>query len=255
MPTIAEVRNALPPFRNEKVIIKERQGTNDIIKEILKTHEQYTGDYDRIFEFFDTVDIYITSHGIWNFLKYNLRYNAESDGEQSVKSPSAILHPGEHIDCKHYSLFAGGLLDAIKRNMADSWNWCYRFVSYYPGEDYGHVFVVVNDNGKEIWIDPVLTNFDQRKKYYSSIDKQPMSLVKISGIGDIDPAPQGNITVNKRVAWTSFLTAINMNLFSIRELLKTNPGITSGALKNYCSSQGFDYSQLQAFLDANTDRY
>jgi len=249
MVSLQTVRNALPPFRNEKVVIKERQGTNDIIKEILKTHELYTTDYDRIYQYFDTGDIYDTSRNIWEFLKYNLRYNAESDGEQSVKSPSAILHPGEHIDCKHYSLFIGGVLDAIKRNEGDDWSWCYRFVSYYPGDDVGHVFVVVNDNNQEIWIDPVLTNFDQHKKYVYHIDKEPMSLVRISGIGT-DQAPAPDVTVNKDVAWASFLMAVNSNMFSIKQLLKENPTITNGALRNYCTGKNFDYNQLLRFINS-----
>lgn len=250
MPTIQQIRDALPPFRNEKVMIKERQGTGDIIKEILKTHELYTSDYDRIYRYFDTGDIYQTSKGIWEFLKYNLRYNAESDGEQSVKSPSAILHPGEHIDCKHYSLFIGGVLDAIKRNEGDDWEWCYRFVSYYPGDEVGHVFVVVFDGSKEIWIDPVLTNFDQHKKYVYHIDKEPMSLVRISGIGADQVAASPEVTVNKDVAWHSFLMAVNQNMFSLKELLKQNPVITNGALRNYCTGQGFDYNQLMRFLNS-----
>src|SRR5882724_10990897 len=224
MISVKTIKDALPPFRNEKVLIKERQGTNDIINEILKTHNLYEADYDQIYGYFDTGDIYSTCRNIWEFLKYNLTYNAESDGEQSVKSPSAILHDGEKIDCKHYSLFSGGVLDAIKRNEGDSWQWFYRFVSYYPGEDVGHVFVVVNDGKEEIWVDPVLTSFDQRKKYYSKIDRKPMSLVRISGIGTAQSAVP-NVTVNKEVAWTSFLTGVNNNMFALKDLLKQNPAI------------------------------
>jgi hypothetical protein len=248
---IGTIRNALPPFRNEKVIITSRQGTGDIINEILKTHTLFEADYDRIYAYFDTGDIYSTSQTIWNFLKHNLRYNAESDGEQSVKSPSAILHPGEHIDCKHYALFTGGVLDAIKRNMGDNWDWCYRFVSYHKGEDFGHVFVVVTDHGNDIWIDPVLTNFNQRKSYYKFIDKQPMSLVRISGIGAEPVTKPDSATVNKNFAWISFLNVVVNNTFSIRELLKTNPVLTAGALRNYCLQQGFDYDQLMRFLNAS----
>jgi len=98
IPGIKEVRAALPPFRNEKVTIKERQGTHDIINEIVKTHEMYERDYDRIYQFFDRGDVYETCRTIWQFLKYNLTYNAESDGEQSVKSPSAILEPLEQMN-------------------------------------------------------------------------------------------------------------------------------------------------------------
>lgn len=249
MVSIETIRNALPPFRNDRVIIKDRQGTADIVNEILKTHELYAADYDRIYQYFDTGNIYETCRGIWEFLKYNLVYNAENDSEQSTKSPSAILHPGEKIDCKHYSLFAGGVLDAIKRNEGDTWKWNYRFVSYYPGESIGHVFVVVND-GSEIWLDPVLTSFDQRKKYSSKLDKAPMALVRISGIGAAANQTGPEVTVNKSVAWSSFLTGVNENMFSLKNLLRENPAVTNGALKNYCTANGFDYNQLMTILNS-----
>jgi hypothetical protein len=51
-----------------------------------------------------------------------------------------------------------------------------------------HVFVVINPGTKnEIWIDPVLNGFDQKKQYYYKIDKKPknMSLIALSGIDGI----------------------------------------------------------------------
>lgn len=247
MASIQQVRDQLPPFRNEKVIIKQRQGTTDIINEIVKTHSLYETDYDRIYPLFDTGNIYTTCNNIWNFLKYNLTYNEESGAEQSVKSPSAILHQGENIDCKHYSLFAGGVLDAIRTNEGDSWTWCYRFATDRKGTyEPTHVFVVVFDKNREIWIDPCMESFNYHKKWEYYLDRAPMSLVRISG----PTQPDQPITVNKDVAWTSFLTMINEDLFSIKTLLTQNPSVTQGALKNYCLQQGFDYNQLINFLNA-----
>lgn len=252
MVSIATVRAALPPFRNIKEVIKGRQSTKDIINEIIDCHNQFTSDYDRIYQYFDTGDLYSTCRQIWEFLKYNLRYNAETEGEQSSKSPAAILHPGERVDCKHYSLFIGGILDAIRRNEGDDFDWCYRFVSYYPGEDYGHVFVVAQENESqpEIWIDPVLTNFDQRKSYIKSKDVYAMSLVRISGVDRPNSQPAPQVTVNQQVAWQNFLMAVNNNMFSLKELLIQNPAITNGALRNYCTAKGFDYNQLLRFLNS-----
>lgn len=247
MPSIQQVRDQLPPFRNEKVLIRQRQGTDDIIKEIIKTHSLYETDYDRIYPLFDTGNIYNTCNAIWNFLKYNLVYNEESGEEQSVKSPSAILHQNENIDCKHYSLFAGGVLDAIRVNEKDPWTWCYRFATdkrntYEPT----HVFVVVFDGKREIWIDPCMASFDYHKKWEYFIDKQPMSLVRISGVQQEMPP----VTVNKEVAWTSFLTMVNANIFGIRTLLLDNNQVTQTDVKAYCMENGFDYNQLLNFINA-----
>lgn len=247
MPSIQAVRNALPPFRNEKVFIKQRQGTNDIIREILKTHEMYETDYDRVYPLFDTGEIKSTCQNIWDFLKYNLTYNEESGDEQSVKSPAAILHPGEYIDCKHYSLFAGGVLDAIKANFNEPWTWYYRFATDKSGTtEPTHVFVVVKDGKHEYWIDPCMAHFDYKKKWNFYIDKQPMSLVRISGETDQQtPIP---VTVNKGQAWVSFLNCIANNFFSLKDLLSQNPQITNDALRAYCLQNGFDYNQVINFL-------
>ena len=249
MPSIQTVRNALPPFRNEKVTIKQRQGTNDIIREILKTHQMYETDYDNIVPLFDTGKIYSTCEGIWNFLKYNLTYREESGEEQSVKSPAAILHPGENIDCKHYSLFAGGILDAIKSMYDEPWTWCYRFATDKKGsKEATHVFVVVFDKGKEIWIDPCLYAFNYHRAWPYYIDETVMSLVRISGPTAEEQPKQ--VQVNSNIAWTSFLLMINQNLFSVRDLLSQNPAITNTALRSYCAQMGFDFNQVTNFLKA-----
>lgn len=252
MVPVQTLRSNLPPFRNKvKIIVAGNQDIAQIEDEILRTHKDHETDYDKIFQFFDTGNIYDTCHEIWNFLKYSLTYNAEVEEQQSVKSPSAILQPGEHIDCKHYALFAGGILDAIKANDNASWDWCYRFVSDKSRKEATHVFVVVFDKGREIMIDPVLTNFDQHKSWLYSIDLKPMSLVKISGVDDTQPAPSIPVTVDKAVAWVSFLFFVNQNLFSIRTLLTRNPDVVYGSLKDYCLKNGFDFNQLVNFIASN----
>ena len=61
----------------------------------------------------------------------------------------------------------------------------YRFASYKIfNKEPQHVFVVVNPGtNNEIWIDPVLKEFNYKKPYSHAIDKKPMALYSISGIG------------------------------------------------------------------------
>lgn len=231
-------------------MIKQRQGTEDIINEILKTHRLYETDYDKIYPLFDTGNIDSTSRGIWEFLKYNLRYNAESGSDQSVKSPTAILHPGENIDCKHFSLFAGGVLDAIKQNEGEDWDWNYRFVSYDKNNaSPGHVFVVVNDGNKEIWIDPVLDNYNQKKSYYHFIDETIMPLYSISGTND-PVINNPTISVDAQLAKTNFLVLLGLDCLSLKDLFLSNPDITNGPFKQYCIDNGIDFNTFTALLNA-----
>lgn len=253
MPSLQTVINGLPPFgyRKKTIIPGNDQTVTDITQEILNTHRDYETDYDQIYPLFDTGNIYSTCHKIWDFLKYNLQYSAESN-EQSVKSPSAILHKGEKIDCKHYSLFTGGVLDSIKANEGESWDWCYRFASEDPDKKIGHVFVVVFDQGREIWVDPVLSSFDQRKHYTKIVDKRPMSLVKISGVNNTPQVIQPKMVtdVNTAVAFTSFLTMINMDLLSFKALAINNPTVTYGPVRKWLEANGFDFNQVINFLNA-----
>lgn len=244
MPTKKEVLAKLPPFNGEKILVTSLQSTKDIEREISNAHHKYTEDYDEIYPLFDTGDIYDTCRGLWQFCKYNLRYKAESGSSQSVRSPTAIVNGVNDVDCKHYSLFIGGVLDAIKENEGDDWDWCYRFASYNSDHGIEHVFIVVKNGNKEIWIDPVLSSFDERKKPTYFKDEQ-MSIYSISGVNNFF---DGEIEVGNKKAESEFLIAVNLNLFSLRDLLLNNPAVTNGPVRQWFYNNGFDFNQLQRVL-------
>lgn len=234
--------NALPPLRNEDITIKDKQGTTDIIKEILKAHQLFARDYDLIYQYFDTGDAYSTGKKIWEFLKYNLNYLAEPSEDQTSQSPAMILKPGNTVDCKHYSLFAGGVLDAIKRNEGDTWTWCYRFANEDNDPYPSHVFVVIKENGKEYWLDPCLSNYDQSKTYKYIIDKKPMALRRISGP---KPATGGvTIQVDPKLAMKNFLVVLESNDLGIASLLISNPDVTFKDLKPWWIQNGGNWNDV-----------
>jgi hypothetical protein len=167
----------LGPFKNRREMLVADQSTGDIIEAILKAHELHAQDYSKISSFFSAATKRQTAQKIFNFLKNNVKYRIEPGSKQTVKSPAAILATG-YGDCKHYSLFAGGILQNLNIPFA------YRFASYkLLDKQPQHVFVVVNPGtNKEIWIDPVVGEFDYKKPYTYAIDKK-MALYSISGIG------------------------------------------------------------------------
>jgi hypothetical protein len=243
--------SALPPFRNHSNRVVQRQGTEDIINYMCSNTGKYQTDYDKIYPYFDTGNIYDTCRKLWEFLKYNLVYTAETGEDQSVKSPSAILAPGQKTDCKHYSLFEAGVLDAIKENTGQNFDWCFRFVSDKSRINVSHVFVVVFDQDNEIWIDPCLTSFDQRKKYLLIDDVKPMPLYEISGVTDqvqnqVDPI----IIVDKAIAFGSFLALLNMNFLGIKDLITANMDVTTDQVKDYMLENGLNYEQFLIFLQS-----
>ena len=184
----------LKPYIGSLKIVKYSQGTGDIIKELLKAHKEEASEYDKIYPYFMGRNVRETCKNIYDFLKHNVKYNIEPSSKQTLKSPSAIIAQGNlGSDCKQYSQFIGGILGAIQRNRNGA-DWCYRFTSYNDQKVIQHVFVVCKDkNGKEIWIDPVLPRFDERKAFNYKIDKKPsMALYRISGTEEI-----GKISLKK----------------------------------------------------------
>jgi hypothetical protein len=177
----------LPPYRRNKELIKEDQYVRDIIKEVLDAHEIYAQDYDAICSFFDGESTEQICRQLFDFCKGFVQYRIEDKEEQTTQSPSGIIVLG-HGDCKHYASFIGGCLDALKRK-GKKIDWWYRFASYNWLDDTPqHVFVVVKDKGKEIWIDPVLRQFNERyMPKHTPVDYQinvhDMALYRVSGIG------------------------------------------------------------------------
>lgn len=145
---------SLPPFRDEWILINSKQNVKDIINEVLDSHKEFAPLYDRIALYFDGNSIEDICKNIYDFLKKNIKYKEEKEEDQTTATPAGILSRG-FGDCKHYSTFSGGVLDALQRVTGKKINWCYRFASYDPfNKSPHHVFVVVHDKGDEIWIDP-----------------------------------------------------------------------------------------------------
>lgn len=191
MITKNKILSILPEFKNSEVVLKKKQGVEDIVKGILKTHNQYFYDYDLISENFDKGNIQDTCLYIFDFLKKNVPYQIESENYQTLRSPGAILNfPG---DCKSYALFSNGVLDSLRRKEKIKCDLVYRFAGYGVFTDYiEHVFCVCKVGNKEIWLDPVLNSFDEKKEPNYIVDKKinEMALVGISGINQMGNVPQ-----------------------------------------------------------------
>ena len=176
MVTTGMLLGRINPYNNKRKILVENQSTNDIIQSILDNHKKYINEYKNISSFFRGSNNYETGKNIYNYLKKNISYKIDSADRQLIKSPAAILATKE-ADCKMYSNFAAGILDNLKIPFV------YRFAGYSAFDNQpAHVFVVINPNTKkEIWLDPVLRQYDYKKPYNFKIDK--MAVITVSGIG------------------------------------------------------------------------
>jgi hypothetical protein len=173
---IKKIGTPPPPVQ----LILADQDAYDIIKRMMAKHKSCACDYSKI-----AGDFYAdTTEGIakklFDFCKQNIQYKEEKISKQYVSSPQTILSRG-YCDCKGYALFCGGVLDALNR-MGTNIKWAYRFASDdLANEVPGHVFIVLQDRGGEIWLDPVLNYFNQDHYYPYYQDKKIAA--KISGCG------------------------------------------------------------------------
>lgn len=186
MPHVQNILAKLPPYSGRRMVYQKHQGVSDVIAGMGATHQKYKSQYNAIAGQFMAPTALQSCRLLWDFLKNNTHYIIEPDSEQTLRSPAAILELGKNsnvgLDCKSYSLFVGGILDALNRK-GKNIPWCYRYASYrwYDPMPH-HVFVVAfPGTNHEIWIDPVLSSFNEKKNYYFKTDRK-MALVGISGV-------------------------------------------------------------------------
>jgi len=178
------VLQKLEPFTNFKKVLIEDQNTSDIIQGILDNHNNYEKEYDKISEMFIGDNEVETAKNVFKFLKDNVPYYVEPIEKQTLRSPSAIISIKEGADCKSYASFINGIMSSLNRKGIFRVPLAYRFASYrYDTREPQHVFSVLYPSTKyEVWVDPVLNKFDQRKEpVYIKDKKIKMALIAMSG--------------------------------------------------------------------------
>jgi len=244
----------LPAYNGNENILVRNQDTNDIINGILDAHYKYSKDYDKISSFFIGSTPKQTARNIYNFLKENVKYRVEPENKQTIKSPAAIIATGHTTgsDCKNYSLFIAGIINSLAWMKLQKIPFCFRFSSYkYFSEVPEHVFVVLYPGtNKEIWIDPVLNSFDNKKAFTYKIDKTPKNmLVGISGIGAAPKTFFGKLlrpvlVVAGSPARTAFLLLVGLNFTGLAYKLNKANNLEPAKLKDWWERLGGQISKL-----------
>jgi len=188
----------LTPFSNQRRLLVNEQQVKDIVSAMLEAHKKYASEYDKISDNFYSGGAIQTAKKIFQFLKKNIKYTVDSEASQKIMSPSAIISIGRN-DCKNYALFIVGILDSLRRKGYFNNKVFYRFASYRLLDSIPHhtFAVVIDDQGNEVFVDPVLSTFNERKTYFHKIDKTPkMSLYSVSGIFTKKPKPAATTKID-----------------------------------------------------------
>lgn len=250
----------LTPYGKKRILLKQDQGVPDIISAMLSAHKIYAPEYDKISEDFYAGDGIQTAKNLFNFLKNNVKYKIESENNQRIMSPSAIISVGNAtgIDCKNLALFIMGNLDSLKRKGLIDNDIFYRFASYKLLDEVPHhVFAVIRDkDGTEYFIDPVLSSFNERKTFFHKIDKRPnnMPLYSVSGIGKSVGSPKKTekpkrkkkivVKIALAPARGSFLLLVGLNFMGLASKLKKSFDERADATQNWWANLGGNPNEL-----------
>jgi len=163
-----------PDYREKK--IQKYQNTNDIIKDLVYCFKNYNYQADPIKNKFATGNIKTAGKRIYDFIKKNIRYEAEEDKQQTSKSFSRIIHDAQQgigHDCKHSAL----VVSCIGWNLG--YNVIFRFVAYNVGESFGHVYTILQDpiTKERVIVDP-LQKFDTEKPYIKRVNYLALNNLK-----------------------------------------------------------------------------
>lgn len=173
---------ALKGTERPRTLIIDEQSAQDIVREVCSAHKDHAPDYDLISCYFEGGDIWDICERLWVFCKNQLTYKVESAKVQNVGCPYWILTHGV-IDCKNYASFIAGNLDSMKRRGLRV-VWEFRFISVDPlsliTRDPDHVFVVVNPNTDDIWVDPVLNGFNEHFMHFYRSSKRVSTMGRTS---------------------------------------------------------------------------
>lgn len=200
--------SVLPPFRDEWAMLHPDQSVHNIIDEVLNAHLDFGADYDKIALYFDADSVPDICEGLFEFCRNELEYLEETEAEQTVASPGAMLSRGK-CDCKGYSGWIAGCLSALCRKGIKI-KWKYRFASYdFLNKSPHHVFVVVDFDGSEIWVDP--TPGADKKIPVWQVDKtvgKNMALYKITGFDEVGKIGDTTSTSSTTTSGVDSLSAI-----------------------------------------------
>lgn len=171
--------NSLPSPQYRSSLVSGWQQVDDIVKAMLKQHQDNRNDAKKIAKYFCGRDERETARNIFNFLKSEIQYEVEPSAKQTVKSIPRFLADGKG-DCKHFTNFANSILSAC------GYEPVYRFAGYGDkGIQHTYTFLPKSNT----ILDAVLPSFDTEKTPKIKKDYK-MSLYKLSGVDELD-AVQG----------------------------------------------------------------
>lgn len=172
-------------------LIKKKATLDDTIAMIPGKVKEYKFQAQRIAAAIRDIDNKVgkTCYNIWKFLTDHIAYKPDQKGKEQVRSVRR-LWSDRLGDCDCFSFFTSCVLSVLRIPHQ------FRIASYDEvSGSYGHVYVVVPFDGKEITIDAVLPYFN-REHPYVKIKNIDMDLEFLDGIDPDEFARNGGMSID-----------------------------------------------------------
>ena len=147
----------LPAPNNKKTFIISRQSVNDISALIIRGIRESLPHAKKTIGTFKGRTQRETAENLWQYLKDNVRYEAEPNSTQSVKTLPKIYHDrNKGNDCKHFTTFIASYLLAagipVKLRLVS-----FKIFDKTPS----HIYPVAIIGGKDVPVDAVINTFNK----------------------------------------------------------------------------------------------
>lgn len=173
----------------KKTILKKDGDTIDIVKACVSVFAQNWRQVEEIKSQFASKTLFETLCKLSDFLRRNISYKIDPQGEQWIKTPARFLADGTG-DCKSYSIFQMSVLTALGYECG------FRFVSYRENGDYSHVYTIAKDERGELVPLDVVGIIQANIKEGDELDyvnkKDIMNTTCISRLSGIEVSTQAN---------------------------------------------------------------
>ena len=161
----------LPGLNNKTRVITGDHNTGDIIELVLNEDGKFQDQTNKFTSKLQGLTVYDQCKYIWQTLRDNVTYKADTPLNQELKSPARLFADGIG-DCKSFSLFEASCL----RNLGIPY--CFRFVSFRPTKTPTHVYIVaMPGTANAIIMDGVLPTFDYQKPFTYKYDVAMLSML------------------------------------------------------------------------------
>ncbi|VBB45213.1 hypothetical protein TRIP_D300128 [uncultured Paludibacter sp.] len=164
--------------KNTNTLINAHGKTKDIAETVISVYNKDWRSVCELAQTFKADSVIETCRNIFDYVIEQVQYNEDPSGVQWVKSP-ARLNADRSGDCKSMSLFICSCLRCL--NIPHF----FRFVSFSSRKEATHVYAVaIDENGNEIYIDPVIRpiQFNKQEKYTYKSDMNGTKIYYMAGI-------------------------------------------------------------------------